>query len=120
MAKSKAEKVAEKALDSARVAVGEAEKAVKKLDKKTRREAEDLADRLQRAAKDAKKAVQRAKKTAADARVSAKQLMDHVDAPASSTGIPTFRELRDRAKDRGIQGYSRMNKAQLLHALGEG
>ena len=120
MAKNKAEKVAEKALDTARVAVGEAEKAVKKLDKKTRREAEDLKDRLTLAAKDAQKAVHRSKKTADQARASAKSVADHVAAPASSTGIPTFRELRDRAKARGVQGYSRMNKAQLLHVLGEG
>ncbi|MGO4535343.1 hypothetical protein [Leifsonia sp. 2MCAF36] len=120
MTKTKAEKTAERALDTARVAVGDAEKAVKKLDKKTRREAEDLADRLAQAAKDAKKAVRRAKKTADDARASAKSVAEHVAVPASDTGIPTFRELRDRAKGRGIQGYSRMNKAQLLHALGEG
>ncbi|NUU05366.1 hypothetical protein [Leifsonia sp. C5G2] len=120
MAKTKTEKAAERALDAARVAVGEAEQAVKKLDKKTRREAEDLADRLAQAAKDAKKAVHRAKKTAEQARTSAKSVAEHVGPPASSTGIPTFRELRDRAKARGIQGYSRMNKAQLLHALGEG
>jgi len=120
VAKSKAEKAAEKALDTARVAVGEAEKAVRKLDKKTKREAEDLRDRLEAAAKDAKKAVRRAGKTADEARASAKSVAEHVAVPASHTGIPTFRELRDRAKARGIQGYSRMNKAQLLHALGEG
>jgi len=120
VAKNKAEKAAEQALDTARVAVGEAEKAVKKLDKKTRRQAEDLSDRLAQAASDAKKAIRRAKKTAQDARASAKSVTEHVAAPASNNGIPTFRELRDRAKGRGIQGYSRMNKAQLLHALGEG
>jgi predicted nucleic acid-binding Zn-ribbon protein len=120
VAKNKAERAAEKALDTARIAVGEAQKAVKNLDKKTRKDADELAGRLEQAAKDAKKAIRRAKKTAVDARRAAAQVAEHVTATASNTGIPTFRELRDRAKSRGIQGYSRMNKAELLHALGEG
>ncbi|WP_431221234.1 hypothetical protein [Leifsonia xyli] len=119
MVKSKAEKTAEKALETARVAVGDAEKAVKKLDKKSKREAEALAARLQQATKDAKNAVHRSQKTAS-AGTPGTTTTASTTTGGSSTGIPTFRDLRDRAKDRGIQGYSRMNKAQLLHALGEG
>lgn len=61
-----------------------------------------------------------------------------VDATESSTGAelhpdddteasvvagaaaPSFRELREEAKQRSIPGYSRMNKAALLDALGRG
>ncbi|WP_434317450.1 hypothetical protein [Leifsonia sp. P73] len=128
VAKKKAEKDAEKALITARAAVDEAQRLVKKLDKKTRKEADDLAAALEQAAKDAKKASLRARKTAEAAAKDAKEKAQAArerartaaSAPAASTGIPTFRDLRDRAKAQGIQGYSRMNKAQLLHALGEG
>lgn len=126
--KKKAEKEAEKALITARAAVDEAQRLVKKLDKKTRKEADELEAALEQAARDAKKAAQRARKTADQAAKDAKQkaqaAREHAStaaaAPAPGTGIPTFRDLRDRAKAQGIQGYSRMNKAQLLHALGEG
>jgi hypothetical protein len=118
VAKSKAEKAAEKALLAAREAVDEAERAVRKLDKKTRKEAEALAGRLQTAEKDERKAVQRSRR--APAAGGAGSAASRPPAQQHSTGIPTFRDLRDRAKARGIQGYSRMNKAQLLHALGEG
>ena len=128
MAKSKAQKTAEKALDAARDAVDEAQRAVKKLDKKTRKEADELAARLEAAAKDAKKAAQRAKRTSVGAKPAPTRKARPASVAAEATaptavpltGIPTFRDLRDRAKAQGIQGYSRMNKAQLLHALGEG
>nr|WP_218881624.1 hypothetical protein [Leifsonia shinshuensis] len=113
-------------MTTARAAVDEAQRLVKKLDKKTRKEADDLAAALEQAAKEAKKAAQRARKTAEQAAKAAKEkeqaAVARAVAAASSpgTGIPTFRDLRDRAKAQGIQGYSRMNKAQLLHALGEG
>ncbi|MEY9953630.1 hypothetical protein [Leifsonia sp. EB34] len=128
MAKKKAEKDAERALITARAAVDEAQRLVKKLDKKARKEADELEAALEQAAKEAKKASQRARKTAEAAAKEAKEKARTArerarvaaSAPAASTGIPTFRDLRDRAKAQGIQGYSRMNKAQLLHALGEG
>ncbi|WP_426624030.1 hypothetical protein ACPPVW_15830 [Leifsonia sp. McL0607] len=128
MAKKKSEKEAERALITARAAVDEAQRLVNKLDKKSRKEADELAAALEQAAKDAKKAAQRARKNAEQAAKDAKQKAQTArekartaaSVPAASTGIPTFRDLRDRAKAQGIQGYSRMNKAQLLHALGEG
>jgi ElaB/YqjD/DUF883 family membrane-anchored ribosome-binding protein len=113
----KAEKDAEKLLVAARAAVDDVERAVKKLDKRSRKEAEELGARLEQAAKDAKKAVKRNEKTA---RTAAAQTPAGGAADTPSSGIPTFHSLRDRAKAQGIQGYSRMNKAQLLHALGEG
>ena len=119
MSTKKAEKEAERALVAARAAVDEAERAVKKLDKRSRKEAEDVSARLEAAAKDAKKAVRRTQKTAA-AKAQADAMAGAEVAATPSTGIPTFHGLRDRAKAQGIQGYSRMNKAQLLHALGEG
>lgn len=120
MSTKKAEKDAERALIAAREAVDEVERAVKKLDKRSRKEAEELGARLEQAAKDAKKAVKRTEKTARTAAAQAEAVSDSVVAATPSTGIPTFHALRDRAKSQGIQGYSRMNKAQLLHALGEG
>ncbi|MGI9824498.1 hypothetical protein [Agromyces sp. Marseille-Q5079] len=43
-----------------------------------------------------------------------------IDPPTSpgSAVEPSFRELRDEAKRRSIPGYSRMNKAALVEALG--
>lgn len=120
MSTKKAEKDAERALAAARAAVDEAEKAVKKLDKRSRKEAEELAARLQQADKDAKKAARRSEKTARAADGPAASRPRGAGDPVPSSGIPTFHALRDRAKAQGIQGYSRMNKAQLLHALGEG
>lgn len=120
MSTKKAEKDAERALVAARAAVDEAERAVKKLDKRSRKAAEELASRLEQAAKDAKKAVKRTEKTAHTAMEHAAAAASGESAVAPSSGIPTFHGLRDRAKAQGIQGYSRMNKAQLLHALGEG
>ena len=117
--KKKAEKDAEKAIAAARTAVDEAQRLVKRLDKKARKEADELAAALAQAEKDAKKAIRRTEKTQRQAAQAAKERAAAAAVP-SSTGIPTFRDLRDRAKARGIQGYSRMNKAQLLHALGEG
>lgn len=119
---SKAEKDAGRALTAARAAVDEAQRAVKRLDKKTRKEADELAAALEQASADAKKALQRSKRTERTARQQAGAGAAAAEAgrPSPGTGIPTFRDLRDRAKARGIQGYSRMNKAQLLHALGEG
>ncbi|MFF2051801.1 hypothetical protein ACFVU2_09390 [Leifsonia sp. NPDC058194] len=124
MSTKKAEKDAERALVAARAAVDEAERAVKKLDKRSRKEAEELSARLEQAAKDAKKAVKRTERTEkaekAARTAQAEPASAGGTAAAPSTGIPTFHGLRDRAKAQGIQGYSRMNKAQLLHALGEG
>ncbi|ERK71151.1 hypothetical protein N136_02502 [Leifsonia aquatica ATCC 14665] len=116
----KAEKEAERLLVAARAAVDEAERAVKKLDKRSRKTAEELSARLEQAAKDAKKAVKRTEKTARAAAAQADAVSSGGVAATPSSGIPTFHGLRDRAKAQGIQGYSRMNKAQLLHALGEG
>ncbi|WP_025156789.1 hypothetical protein [Leifsonia aquatica] len=120
MSTKKAEKDAERALVAARAAVDEAQRAVKKLDKRSKKEADELAAALEQAAKDAKKAVKRVEKTARTAAEHAQAVTAEATPVASSTGIPTFHGLRDRAKAQGIQGYSRMNKAQLLHALGEG
>ncbi|GIT79061.1 hypothetical protein LLS1_07300 [Leifsonia sp. LS1] len=120
MSAKKVEKEAERALVAARAAVDEAERAVKKLDKRSRKAAEELTARLEQAAKDARKAVRRSEKAARAAKEQADAIAGPDVAASPSSGIPTFHSLRDRAKAQGIQGYSRMNKAQLLHALGEG
>lgn len=131
MPNKKALKAAEKALADAKSAVSHARKAVKKLDKKTRRKADELRVELHKAEKSARKAIKRAERTATQGRTAqSEQITVHrMSAPADgraaashevptddSTG-PTYRELREQAKTRGIRGYSRMDKAGLTAAL---
>ena len=131
MPNKKAIKAAEKALAEAKSAVSDARRAVKKLDKKTRRKADDLRDELNTAAKSARKAIKRAERTATRRRtarpeqITMHRISAHAEsraqapqevATAASTG-PTYRELREQAKAKGIRGYSRMDKASLAAAL---
>lgn len=130
MPNKKSIKAAEKALAEAKNAVSDARQAVKKLDKKTRRKADDLRDELNKAEKSARKSIKRAERTATQRRAApAEQITVHRSATAegraqarhgvatdASTG-PTYRELREQAKARGIRGYSRMDKVSLTAAL---
>ncbi|RXZ67755.1 hypothetical protein ESP51_16465 [Agromyces albus] len=131
MPNKKAIKAAEKALAEAKSAVSDARQAVKKLDRKTRRKADDLRVELKRAAKSASKSIERDVRTATKRRaaqaeqITVRRLSARAEggAPArdevaadASTG-PTYRELREQAKVRGIRGYSRMDKATLAAAL---
>ena len=131
MPNKKAIKAAEKSLAEAKSAVSDAKRAVKKLDKKTRRKAEDLRDELRQAEKSARKSIQRAERTAAKRRaaqadrISVRRisvaendpvLAEHEVASEVPTG-PTYKELREQAKVRGVPGDPRMNKAGLAAAL---
>lgn len=124
-------------LERARLAVEEARLAVKKLDKKTRREAQELADALHKAIKDAKKAVRRLEHntqsgSARDALISLSTMVTpgasaalpatvaatkkrEKTAPSTSTTseATSYAELREKAKALGITGYSRLTKSEL-------
>lgn len=131
MPNKKAVKAAEKALAEAKRAVSDARQAVKKLDKKTRRKADDLRDQLNKAEKSARKSIKRADRTATQRRAAQAELITvhRISAPeegkdqprhevaAQVSTDPTYRELREQAKARGIRGYSRMDKASLTAAL---
>jgi|SoiMethySBSTD1v2_1073268.scaffolds.fasta_scaffold1106215_2 septation ring formation regulator EzrA len=120
-------KAAEKALGKARVAVTDATRAVRKLDKKTRRKAEALRQELRDAEKSARKSVKRADaaKTLKAQRVTVQRISVPPDSQPrvagsdhpSSAAMPTYRELREQAKSKKIPGYSRMDKAALTAAL---
>lgn len=126
----KAIKAAEKAIARARVAVTDATHAVRKLDKRTRRKAEALRQELRDAEKSARKSI---KKADAAAALKAQRLeritVQRISVPPDSqprvtgdvqttpTATPTYRELREQAKSKGIAGYSRMDKAALTAAL---
>lgn len=130
MANKKAIKAAEKALSRAEGAVSDAERAVKKLDKKTRGKADALRSELEKAQKTARKSIKRAERTATQRRAAAAEQVEvhRIATPeptpgptqrkdAAMSSNPTYRELRERAKSRGIRGYSRMDKAALTTAL---
>ena len=123
-------KAAERALAKARVAVADARRAVEKLDKKTRRKAEALRLELRKAEKSARKSRKRADATATlQAGRLDQRTVEQIAVPPDSqprvsrdddqspTTTPTYRELREQAKAKGIAGYSRMDKAALTAAL---
>lgn len=128
--KKKSVTAAEKALAKARIAVSDAGRAVKKLDKKTRRKADALKRELVEAEKSAKKSVARAERTESTRRTSQAEpiTVQRIADPGPGTitgdgaGAPptaTYRELREQAKAKGIRGYSRMDKAALTTAIGD-
>jgi monoamine oxidase len=135
MAQKKREKAAKKALAAARDAVADAKQAVKKLDKKSRREADDLATKLKASERSARKAIARGERTGATRQRLKREVTTvvQVDAPTPSTPVPsavslpvassgdlallTHRELRERARTLGVPGSSRMRKADLIVAL---
>lgn len=131
MAKKKAVKAAEKALAKAKSAVSDAEQAVRKLDKKTRRKADELRRELRKAEKGARASIKRAERTASQRRAAqADQVPVHriaspdegkeprrAEVASDASAGPTYRELREQAKAKGIRGYSRMDKASLTAAL---
>jgi len=130
-AKKKSVKAAEKALATARAAVSDAEQAVRKLDKKTRRKADELRRELAEAEKSARTSIKRAEQTATQRRAAeaaritvrrvagTEQGRDRArnDGASDTPTTPTYRQLREQAKARGIRGYSRMDKASLTSAL---
>jgi hypothetical protein len=130
MPNKKSIKAAEKALAEAKSAVSDARQAVKKLDKQTRRKADDLRDELNKAEKSVRKSIKRAERTATQRRAAhAEPTVHRISVPsqgraqalhevaADASTAPTYRELREQAKARGIRGYSRMDKASLTAAL---
>lgn len=123
-------KAAEQALANARTAVSDAKRAVRKLDKKTRRKADVLEKELRDAEKSARKSIKKADAAAARQAERLEQLrVQRITVPPDgrprvagdgareSTAAPTYRELREQAKSKKIAGYSRMDKAALITAL---
>jgi hypothetical protein len=113
-------KKAEKALKKAHKAVA-SHKGSKKSSKKREKHGADLQPTVKKAAKKAKAAAlsqvapdQQAVKRPVGTSASV------VKSPQSAPrrGTPTVVELRQQAKVRQIAGYSRLNKAELIAALG--
>lgn len=109
---------AKKALARAEKSVQKARKAVRDSSKKLREKAAELAKKTEKlgskhakAAGELRSAEAGAKKTSPDTAILTPPL------PTPEPAAPTLVELRHRAKERGIAGYSRMNKAALVSAL---
>ena len=132
MAKTKAdtkktastEKKAKKALSRAEEAVQVALDAVRDSSKALRKQAVALSEKTEKLAAKHAKAVLQLEKAHKKAAASATTAESGVDSslltpplPSPQPVPPTLIQLRQRAKEQGITGYSRLNKAALIEAL---
>ena len=120
--KKSIEKKAKKALARAEKSVEAARKAVRASSKKLRGKAESLAKKTQKlGAKQAKAHRELASAESARATVVAEEQPGAVvtapPLPTPEAAAPTLAELRRRAKEQGVTGYSRLNKSALIEAL---
>jgi len=113
-----AEAKAKKALTRAEKSVKKAQKAVKASSKKLQAKAADLAKTAEKlTAKHAGAARELQSAKAAVAVTEPAAVLVTPPLPTAEPATPTLVELRGRAKDLGVAGYSRMNKAALIEAL---
>ncbi|HMF60042.1 MAG TPA: hypothetical protein VK595_06710 [Vicinamibacterales bacterium] len=97
-------------------------KDAKKAKERAKKEAAKAKQRAkEQAKKDAKKAKEKAKKAEAKAKERAKKAAKQVTPPASPDDIPltdlNVTALRAIARQRGLPGYSRLTREQLLDTL---
>ena len=111
-AKKKAKAAAQKAADKLKLAArAEAEKAKKKAKKAKKREQERAAERA--------KAARKAEKLAAKKAEAKRAVVAARPAPADEFPNATWTvvALRARARERGLPGYSRLSKEQLIELV---
>lgn len=116
--KKVAEAKAAKALARAEKSVRKARKAVKHSSKKLRAKASELrskTERLSATHAEAARELQSAKASVAVTEPAA--VLAAPPLPTAEAAAPTLIELRGRAKELGVAGYSRMNKAALIEAV---
>jgi len=116
--KKAAEAKAARALARAEKSVRKARKAVKHSSKKLRAKASDLrakTERLSATHAEAARELQSAKAAVAVTEPAAVLVAPPLPTPEAAA--PTLIVLRRRAKDLGVAGYSRMNKAALTAAV---
>lgn len=123
MAKKKAEKAADKALKKAKDAVAQAKRRAKKVDGKAKRRAKkvesDLKALLARGKKNSAKPAEKKAPAATLPPVEKVAPAPVAEAPAATEDLNalTVVQLRARARDKGIAGYGKLTKAQLVAAL---
>ena len=128
MARSKADKAAAKALDTAREAVAEAKRLAKKADKASKKRAAKVETKFEAVAADLRRAAKADKAKPAKAKpvkakpVTANPSPKTPEKTAAKPAAPdldsqTVVQLRQLAQQRGVPGYSRFTKAQLVVSL---
>lgn len=130
--KSQFEKAAETALAEAKVAVKRAEAAARKVGKEARERASALAARVSKLAEDASESWAKSAKSPTEPAASAPPAKPAVETkakgpsaagtkakqpPADDLESLTVQQLRIRAKDAGLHGYSSLSKANLVKAI---
>lgn len=130
--KSKIEKAAETALAEAKVAVRRAEAAARKVGKEARERASALATRVSKLAEDASDSWAKSAKSPTEPAPTATATKPGSQGKATGPGATgtkakqpptddleslTVQQLRIRAKDAGLRGYSSLSKANLVKAI---
>lgn len=118
--KKSIEKKAKKALARAEKSVEKAGKAVRTSSRKLRDRAAALVkktEKLEAKQAEAGREFDSASKAATAAKPTPVAEVLTPPLPAPEPAAPTLVELRRRAKERGVAGYSRLNKAALIAAL---